>query len=89
MGYDMISLDLHIECEKLCTEDNGCKGYAWQINEFPNYQLNYNKPSNLCVISTISEECPINCYGPFSEDSVQPLDTDATSGSCFIKKSGM
>ena len=67
-------------CERTCSEDIGCKGYSIQDTEFPN-----NKRLRYCMLSTTSR-CPSDCDGPFSNDNTQGIDSNATSGTCFIKK---
>ena len=71
------------ECEHWCTKDHGCKGYALQNTEFPD-----KKRFRYCLLATTSD-CPVDCKGPFSNHNTQDLKPDATTGSCFIKKSGM
>ena len=70
------------ECEHRCMTDKGCKGYALQNTEFPD-----KKRFRYCFLATTSN-CPADCKGPFSKENTQDLDADATSGRCFIKKSG-
>ena len=70
------------ECEHRCTHDRGCKGYSLQNTEFAD-----KKRFRYCMLATTSN-CPVDCKGPFSNRNTQDLKADATSGSCFIKKSG-
>ena len=70
------------ECEQRCSDDKGCKGYAVQHTEFPD-----KKQFRYCFLATVSN-CPTDCKGPFSKDNTQALKAEATSGSCFIKRSG-
>ena len=70
------------ECEHLCNSDKGCKGYALQDTEFPD-----KKRFRYCFLATTTN-CPAHCKGPFSKDNTQNLKPEATSGRCYIKKSG-
>ena len=70
------------ECQRLCSVDTKCKGYA------------VHKNSDTCIIAT-SSLCPSECHGPYGQDNIGPIDMDAEkcaqgdfNQGCYVKQSG-
>ena len=70
------------ECQRLCSVDTKCKGYA------------VHKNSDTCIIAT-SSLCPSECHGPYAQDNLGPIDMNAEkcaqgdfNQGCYVKQSG-
>jgi len=70
------------QCQSLCSNDPGCKGYVM-------LERNAGDP---CQLATTSS-CPSVCRGPYYEENIGPIDSNANcdgslddwNGGCLIK----
>ena len=69
------------QCESLCSNDSGCKGYV-MLESSPRF----------CQLATTSL-CPINCSDPYDLDNIGSIDPNGNcgyssdwNGGCWIKK---
>ena len=70
------------ECERLCSEDKSCKGYAQHSN------------SKTCKLATTSL-CSVGCHGPYNKNNFGGLDIAPKNcaqgeynGGCYVKQNG-